>query len=275
MLSLGIVYLGLAILGPVCALLQRLRPAVAPPPVFARDRALDWVYWLVTPLGTGLLTRVVTLGAAACVAFALGMAAPDADALLEAFHARSPLGAQPLPLQALEALLLADLVSYWSHRLRHHPRFFPLHAVHHAPERLDWLAAARMHPLDDLVDNVAVTLPVLLLGFDPLIFLALGPTLLLHTLYLHMDVRLSLGPLGRLLGTPDFHRVHHATDPALRDANFGGVLALWDVLFGTYRMPAKRPTRFGLDTDLLPESLGAQLVVPLRRLAARPDRRLG
>jgi sterol desaturase/sphingolipid hydroxylase (fatty acid hydroxylase superfamily) len=265
-ISLAVVYVGLAIVAPLCALAQRIAPASERSSPFDRARRLDWAYWLVTPLGTGLLTRLATIGAAGCVALALGWTIRDADDVLAVFHAHSPLGSLPLAAQIPLAIVVADFVSYWSHRLRHHRRFFPLHAVHHSPETLDWLAAARMHPLDDLADNVAVGLPVLLLGFDPLVFVAVGPLLLLHTLYLHANVRLSLGPLRFVLASPDFHRWHHAADEAAQGANFGGVLSLWDVLFGTFRMPSRRPTRFGLAGDPLPETLAAQLLAPIARL---------
>lgn len=268
MISWALVYVGLAIFAPLCALAQRLWPASDPlPRPFDRSRRLDWAYWLVTPLATGLLTRVTTLGFGATIALALGMHLRDAHDLFEVFHARSPIAAWPFAMQCVVALVLADFVSYWSHRLRHHARFFPLHAVHHAPAQLDWLAAARMHPLDDLVDNVAVTLPILLLGFDSRIFLALGPLLIVHTLYLHSSVRLSLGRLRYVIASPDFHRWHHAVDVAAQNANFGGVLSIWDVLFGTFRMPPERATSFGLDGEPLPESLLDQLIEPLRRLA--------
>jgi len=270
-ISWALVYVGLAVFAPICALAQRWIPASETTPrVFDRSRRIDWAYWVITPLGTGLLTRMATLGAAATLAFALGWAFHDADDLLDVFHARSPIASWALPIQSIVALVLADFVSYWSHRLRHHARLFPLHAVHHSAEKLDWLAAARMHPLDDLADNVLVTLPVLLLGFDPRIFLALGPVLILHTLYLHASVRLSLGPLRWVIASPDFHRWHHSIDPAAQNANYGGVFSIWDVMFGTFRMQPERETHFGLAPgDALPESLGAQLVTPLIRLAQR------
>lgn len=268
MISLAIVYVGLALLGPLFAILQRLFPATEPvPAVLSRARKVDWAYWLVTPLFTGLLTRAATLGAAATIAFALRWPFHDADDLLAVFHARSPLAALPLAVQAVLALVLADFLSYVSHRVRHHPRLFPLHAVHHAATTLDWLAAARMHPLDDLFDNVFVTLPILVLGFHPGIFVVLGPVLILHTLYLHADLRLSLGPLERLIATPGFHRWHHATDLAAQNANYGGILTIWDVLFRSYRRPTDEARSFGLDGEPLPETFAGQAMEPLVRWA--------
>lgn len=271
MLSLAIVYLGLAAIAPLCALAQRLAPAGRPPRALARGRALDWIYWVVTPIGTGILTRAATLAIAAAIALALGVPRAELGELLEVFHARSalPFGALPLAAQLAIAIVIADFVSYWSHRLRHHAAFFPLHAVHHSARELDWLAAARMHPLDDLFDNVVVTLPILLLGFDPVVFVAIGPILLLHTLYLHAAFRLPLGPLRFVIATPDFHRWHHATLREAQGANFGGVLAIWDVLFGTFRMPRDRaPEAFGLEArDAIPETLAGHLLEPILRIA--------
>jgi sterol desaturase/sphingolipid hydroxylase (fatty acid hydroxylase superfamily) len=272
MISWVVVYVGFAALGPLCALMQVLAPASDPlPRVFARSRRVDWAYWIVTPLFTGLLTRVTTLGIAAVIAFALGLVFHDANDLMDAFHARSPIAHWPFAVQALVAFLITDFVSYWSHRLRHHRLFFPLHAVHHAPSTLDWLAAARMHPLDDLADNVLVGLPILLLGFDPSIFVMMGPLLIIHTLYLHASVRLDLGPLRYVLASPDFHRAHHSVDVAARDTNFGGVLSIWDVMFGTFRM-RERATVFGLDGAPLPETLFGQLIEPIRRLGIEAGR---
>lgn len=269
MRSLALVYGGLLVLEPLCALAQRLWPSGEAPRVFARERRLDWLYWLVTPLLTGVLTRAATIGALAVAVVAIDHDL-DPQTFWSWFHARSPIGRQPLWLQAVEVLVLSDFLGYWSHRLRHTRMLWPLHAVHHAPERLDWLAAARMHPFDDLIDNVLVGLPVLLLGFDPLLFLALDPLLLLHTLYLHMAVRWRLGPLGHLLVSPVMHRWHHARDPVTQNANFGGVLSIWDRLFATWRVPARAPDAFGVDEALperLPETLRAQLWQPILRLA--------
>lgn len=270
MLSLAIVYLGLGALAPVCMLAQRLAPAGSVPRAFERGRGVDWMYWLLTPIGTGVLTRAVTLSLAAIVALLLGVGWTELPGLMTVFYERSPLpfGGLPWGVQLVVALVICDFISYWSHRFRHHPRFFPLHAVHHSATELDWLAAARMHPLDDLVDNVAVTLPVLLLGFAPTVFVVVGPLLLLHTLYLHAAFRLRLAPLRYVLATPDFHRWHHALHS--EGANFGGIFACWDWMFGTFHLPADEPTAFGVSgPDALPETLGGQLRIPLLRVLTR------
>lgn len=265
-----IVYGGLAVLAPLLALAQRLRPAAqGVPSPWSRARALDWAYWLLTPLGAGLVSRAVVVGAGAVAVLALGGRVAHADDVLSFFADRSALRHLPWAAQLALCLALVDLLSYWSHRLRHHPLFFPLHAVHHSAEALDWLAAARMHPLDEIVDNVAVSLPVLLLGPEPLVFLALGPLTLLYTLFSHAALRLPLGPLRYLVVTPDFHRHHHAIE--VPPANYAGMLALWDLLFGTYAEPhgERAELRFGLGEAPLPPGWRGQLVEPLLRLLRR------
>ncbi len=266
------VYLGLALVAPLCAAAQRLWPSATAPRALSRSRSIDWGYWLiVTPLLTGVCTRAATVAVAVAVALSLGWGMHDASGILEVFHERTvlPFGAMPLWAQGTLAIVIADFVSYWSHRTRHHALFFPLHAVHHSARDLDWLAAARMHPLDDVLDNAVVMLPVLFLGFDPIVFAALAPALLLHTLYLHSSIRFPIGWLRYVIATPDFHRWHHACDERAQGRNFGGVLAIWDVAFGTFGWPDARPAKFGLVKDPLGETWREQLVEPIRRMLWR------
>jgi sterol desaturase/sphingolipid hydroxylase (fatty acid hydroxylase superfamily) len=271
MLSIVVVYVGLAALGPLLSLAARVRPArEGTPALFTRARAADWLYWIVTPLFSGFLSRTLVIAVGAIVAWSLGGAVTNDVELFAFFAARSVLGAIPAWAQLVVCLTLVDLLSYWSHRLRHHPLFFPLHAVHHSAEELDWLAAARMHPLDEIVDNVAISVPVLLLGPEPWVFLVLGPITLLYTLFSHAAVDLPLGPLRLVVVSPAFHRLHHAAD--VPGVNYAGMLSLWDRLFGTFRDPesnadaaARTPLRFGLGEQHLAPTLHDHLVAPVRR----------
>lgn len=260
MSALALVYVGLAILGPFFGWLERRERAPR------RSVRLDAVYWLITPLLTGVLTRGLVVGLALGVLAALGEPS-TIEGALERLAAHDPLGLRrlPLPLLALVTLLVADLLSYVSHRVRHAvPALRALHDVHHAPVDLDWRAAARMHPLDDLLDNGFVFFPLLLLGVPPWLVLLVGPVLLLHTIYLHARVPLSFGPLDRLVATPAFHHAHHAAEG--EPANFGGLLSLWDHLLGTARAPSLALAT-GLPPEAaLPETLVGQLVAPFVRL---------
>lgn len=266
MLSLVVVYVGLAALGPLLALAQHLWPArEGVPSIAARARTLDWAYWLVTPLFSGLLSRALIVALGAIVAVSLGAEIAHADDVLAFFAQRSILSALPAWAQLVFCLVTVDLLSYWSHRLRHRAAFFPLHAVHHSSESLDWLAAARMHPIDEIVDNVAISIPVLFLGPEPWVFLVLGPITLLYTLVSHAAVDASFGPLRFVFVSPAFHRAHHALDAP--GVNYAGMFAFWDLAFGTFRdaNAIAGSQRFGVEVPRVEETLRGHVITPITR----------
>jgi len=186
-----------------------------------------------------------------------------------ALAASSPASSWPLGAQVPAALLVADIVGYASHRLRHTRALWPFHAVHHSAAALDWLAAARMHPLDDVIDNVLVGVSVLACGFDARILSFLGPALILHTMLVHADVAWDFGPLRFVLASPAFHRWHHERERAARGCNFAQLFPFLDALFGTLYFPRTEPARFGLADEPAPATLGAQLAWPFARIARR------
>jgi sterol desaturase/sphingolipid hydroxylase (fatty acid hydroxylase superfamily) len=161
-----------------------------------------------------------------------------------------------LPLDGLGALAVLflgqEFCYYWFHRASHRVRWFwASHAVHHSPNQLNLSAAYRFGWTGRLAGSMAFFAPLIWLGFQPR---AVFTTLSLDLLYqflLHATWIPKLGPLEWLLNTPSHHRVHHAANPEYRDANFGGVLIVFDRLFGTFR--AERddvPCRYGLVTPL-------------------------
>lgn len=173
---------------------------------------------------------------------------------------------QPLWLQFAEIVVLADLGFYAAHRAFHSvPALWRIHQIHHSIEEMDWLAAARVHPVDQILTKGASLLPCFALGFSPWAIGAWAALYHWHSLLLHANVRLGFGPLERLIASPAFHRWHHCRDREAWDRNFAGQLALWDHVFGTAYMPeGRRAERFGIG-DSLPESYPAQLLHPFRR----------
>lgn len=263
-----IVYVGLAILGPLFTLLERRHPA-SPLARTPRARNVDLLYWLVTPLFTGTTARILLLGVLGLAAWAAGFGT-DGDGFLARIQRATPFAKLPFAAAFVVALVIADFFGYWSHRLRHTVALWRLHAVHHAAEELTAITAARLHPLDEILDTILIGVPILLLGFPLPVYAALGPFFILHTLLLHANVGWSFGPLGRVFASPRFHRRHHARD--LPPANFGGVFAIYDVVFGTFTMPATDPGVFGVTERDVPERFFAQLAYPFRRLAAALER---
>jgi len=92
----------------------------------------------------------------------------------------------------------------------------------------------------------------------------------------HANVRLSYGPLGWLVVSPQFHHWHHSAEREAFDRNFASVIAGWDVLFGTVHLPAGRaPRAYGI-ADHVPSGFLARLIYPFtrenlsREVASRP-----
>jgi sterol desaturase/sphingolipid hydroxylase (fatty acid hydroxylase superfamily) len=216
--------------------------------------ALDLAYWVFTPLVTGTLTRAVTWAVVG-----LGAGSPPTSP--------GTISALPFAVQMALAVVVSDLVGTLSHRLRHTRALWPFHVLHHTPRVLDALAAARMHPMDDVIDNVIVGVTVILCGFDDDVIVLLGPLLMVHTIYLHADLPFRHGPLRFVFASPVFHREHHRR---LRDeppCNFAQVFSAFDLLLGTFRLPAEEPSCCGVDEEV-PEHLGAHLLWPYRALFA-------
>ncbi|HET7863253.1 MAG TPA: sterol desaturase family protein, partial [Burkholderiaceae bacterium] len=137
---------------------------------------------------------------------------------------------------------------YWYHRAAHRVRWFWCnHAVHHSPNELNLSAAYRIGPLGKLTGATLFFTPLAWLGFDPKIVLQVLTLNLLYQFWLHATWIPRLGWLEYVLNTPSAHRVHHAANPEYLDANYGGVLIVFDRLFGTYvKERADLPCRYGL-----------------------------
>lgn len=148
----------------------------------------------------------------------------------------------PVWLAWLATFLVLDATAYAVHRLAHAvPWFWRLHAIHHSDLEMDATTTHRHHPLEGLVVAL-LTLPVLLLlGAPPLAVLGYSVAQTVVSTFSHGN--LTLGPgadrwLGRLLVTPDFHRMHHSAERRLTDSNYGQLLPWWDHLLGTASTPA-------------------------------------
>ncbi len=265
MVEYAFVYGGLAVLGTFFALVERRAPAVAQTRT-ARARRIDLAYWIITPLFTGTLARVLLLGVLGIIAWIVGFGT-DGHGFLAGVQRAMPFARLPFFAALLLALAIADFCGYVSHRLRHTFALWRLHAVHHAPEELTALTAARLHPIDEALDTIFIGVPVLLVGFPMPVYAALSPIFVVHTLLLHANVRWSFGPVGYVLASPRFHRRHHARD--LPAANFAGIFSLYDLVFRTFDLPGQDVGTFGIAERDVPESIVGQLAYPFRRLLTR------
>jgi sterol desaturase/sphingolipid hydroxylase (fatty acid hydroxylase superfamily) len=144
-----------------------------------------------------------------------------------------------IPLDTAWGLLLlfvaTEFCYYWAHRGGHRIRWmWASHAVHHTPEELHLASAFRLGVTDLVSGGWLFYVPLYVLGFQPLAVAAMLGVNLFFQFWLHTELVGRLGPLEWLLNTPSQHRVHHARNPAYLDRNFGGVLMVFDRLFGTH-----------------------------------------
>jgi len=262
---------GILVLFIAFRVLDRLRPKDRRMRLLRRGVATDVSYLAITPLMNKLVEWLVLL--VVVLPFALLIYGTLEEGLV--MNGFGPLSRLPTWLQAFLMLILGDFIGYWMHRWFHRGRMWRFHAVHHSSVDLDWLSSVRMHPVNDLLHKVATTAPLLLLGFAPVSLAAVLPVLALFGVLAHANLDWDWGPLRTVIVSPRFHRWHHTTEAEALDTNFAGLFPLWDLLFGTYHMPAnRRPSRFGT-SEPVPPTLGGQLLHPFRNTGALPGSREG
>ena len=141
-----------------------------------------------------------------------------------------------------------EFLYYWQHRAAHSITWlWASHSVHHSPSTFTVSGAYRLSITTVFSFFFVFYLPIYLLGF-PLEAVGIVYTLdLLYQFWLHTDMIPKLGWFEILFNTPSHHRVHHAINPIYLDKNHGGVLVLFDKLFGTFQEELEtEPCRYGL-----------------------------
>ena len=170
----------------------------------------------------------------------------------------------PLTLKIFLVILLSDFLIYWGHRAQHRFGFlWRFHRVHHTAEHVDYLAAYREHPLDNIYTRGIETLPAVIFGLDLNAIAGFVTFRGLWALFIHSNVTIRLGFLEVLLGSPHLHHWHHELDRRGL-CNYANLSPLMDVAFGTYYNPAERPARYGTG-DPVRQPWFWQMVDPLFR----------
>lgn len=188
-------------------------------------------------------------------------------------QAQAPWHIASRPVSALACLLLVDFLYYWEHRLSHRIRVLwaVSHSVHHSSPLLDQTTGLRVSFIDGFV-SPWFYLPAVLIGFEPKLVIACFLLMVGYQQWLHTELVGRLPRFDRIFNSPANHRVHHAMQAQYLDKNYGGILIVWDRLFGTYE-PEAEPPRYGLTTPIGSANPlrvhAAEAVVLLRDLRAQ------
>lgn len=152
-------------------------------------------------------------------------------------------------LTAFLTFLGVEFCFYWMHRASHRMRWFwAAHVVHHSSERMNFSTAMRQNATNIFNGVWLFYLPLALLGFNP-VWIGIAYALsLVYQFFIHTTL---IGRLPRwiewVFNTPSHHRVHHGRNPGYIDRNYGGVLIIWDRLFGSFvDENAQDPPEYGI-----------------------------
>jgi len=247
--------LDMLVLGLIFVPLERAFSRLREQPIFRPQWRTDLVHFAMSHLlvqATVLLTL-----APATLLFAWAVR----PALQRAIQA------QPLVLQFVEIVVVADLAEYVVHRAFHRvPWLWRFHAIHHSAEAMDWLAGSRLHLVDVIVTRGLTYVPIFVAGFSESALMVYVVIVALQATFIHANVRWEFRAWQRVVVTPAFHHWHHSAEPQSMDKNFAVHTPVWDLLFRTYYLPHRWPTAYGLvHGHRVPPRWIAQLVYPLRR----------
>ena len=155
------------------------------------------------------------------------------------------------PLAWGVAMVGWDFIYYWNHRLMHEVRaLWAIHVVHHSSERYN-LSTALRQPVADVLGVLVPYGALCLLGVRPELVAGARAWNLLYQYWVHTEVVGRLGPVEEVLNTASLHRVHHGANRRYLDRNHGGILIVWDRLFGTHeREDPAEPVVYGLTTNI-------------------------
>jgi lathosterol oxidase len=252
--SLDWFVLDLLVLALIFVPLERLRALRPEQSIFRSGWKTDLSYFFVNHLLLQMIAFTTMAPAMLLLGIALGS------------PLQSAVAAQPLIVQFVEILLVADLAQYAVHRIFHRvPFLWRYHAVHHSSEAMDWLAGSRLHLLDIVVVRAASFAPIFAFGFGEAAVRAYLVFVSFQAVLNHANVAWELRRLSHWIVTPHFHHWHHATPDEACDKNFAAHLPVLDRLFGTHHLPnGSWPDRYGAPDDPQPIGYLAQLIAPLR-----------
>lgn len=168
-----------------------------------------------------------------------------------------------LLLAAFVALLAAEFIGYWAHRIQHRFMFFwRIHATHHHITKMSVARADRTHPLEFLALNLGGAVMLALLGASSDVAAIYVVVLVTTTRVAHVNLPVRPGIVGYVFNAPQYHQLHHSCNYEESNTNFGCIIILWDRLFGTFS-DKQEIEKIGNGTGK-PLSILTQLSIPFR-----------
>jgi sterol desaturase/sphingolipid hydroxylase (fatty acid hydroxylase superfamily) len=171
-------------------------------------------------------------------------------AVYAALYELTPLRLDPgNPLTWIALFFADDLAYYWFHRVSHESRvFWASHVVHHSSQHYNLSTALRQTWVP--MTYFPFWLPLPLLGFPVWMVLLAQAWSLIYQFWIHTE-RIHRFPrwVEGVWNTPSHHRVHHGSNHQYLDKNYGGILIIWDRIFGTWE-PEDERVRYGLTKNL-------------------------
>jgi alkylglycerol monooxygenase len=147
------------------------------------------------------------------------------------------------------AVVLFDFCDYWLHRAGHRSAiFWAAHVVHHQSTRFNFSTALRQESLTEVL-GWPFFLPMALAGVPPEVFAGAGLAVNVYQFWVHTEHVGKLGWFDRVFSSPSNHRVHHAINDGYLDKNYGGLLVVWDRMFGTF-VEEREPCVYGTKAPL-------------------------
>ncbi len=135
----------------------------------------------------------------------------------------------------LIALVFYDFCYYWLHRAGHESSlFWAAHVVHHQSQDYN-LSTALRQTSSGAIFGWIFYVPMAIAGVPPLVFGVVVLVDLLYQFWVHTEHVPKLGWFDRWFCSPSNHRVHHAVNDHYLDKNYGGILIIWDRVFGSFK----------------------------------------
>ncbi|HEX9509470.1 MAG TPA: sterol desaturase family protein [Puia sp.] len=159
----------------------------------------------------------------------------------------------PIIVSVVAYLVVFEFFQYWYHRLSHDAKgkigrfLWKVHVAHHLPDKVYVFMHAVFNPINGSIATIIIQVPLILLGISPEATMAATMLIGLQGLVSHFNVDVKAGWLNYILIGTETHRYHHSANRN-EAKNYGVVLAIWDIVFGTfYYRPGALPIKLGVD----------------------------